>query len=505
MQQVRQDLVQHERIPQALQQQEVQLAVLEQAEGAVRLARKARSSRGGGGSANGIKNRTIFIADNLHVMRGMPDKSVDLIYLDPPFNKNKNFSAPIGSKAAGAEFKDTWTLSDVDEVWWGEIASQNEALYTVLDAINKTAGEDLMSYSIYMAIRLLEMHRILKETGSLYLHCDPTASHYLKIILDAIFGSENFRNEIIWKRVSSHNDAKRYGKIHDVLHFYSKDASFCFNTQYVDYSPEYVSQRFKRQDEDGRRYNPGDLTAKGLQGGGYEYEYQNRRSLWRVPLESMKRLHKQDRLYFTKKSIYIKKYLDELPGIPMGDVITDVAPINSQAKERMGYPTQKPLTLIERIIKASSNEGEVVLDPFCGCATTCIASEKLNRQWIGIDISKMALNLIKRRLHDEYPLDQYTKKEAQLIPLTKPPILQGTQSKNIKDLLYGKQHGHCAGCDVHFPYRNLTIDHIIPTSKGGADIDENKQLLCQSCNSMKGNRMTTTELKAKLARLGIGK
>ena len=200
-----------------------------------------------------------------------------------------------------------------------------------------------------------------------------------------------------------------------------------------------------------------------------------------------------------------KSYLDEKSGMGMTDMIIDVSPLSSHSTEKMGYPTQKPLALLDRIIKASTNEGDVVFDPFCGCATTCIASEKLNRQWIGIDISEMALNLIKRRHHDEYPIDQYTRKAAQLIPLTKAPILQGTQSKNIKDILYGKQHGHCTGCDVHFPYRNLTIDHIIPTSKGGADIDENKQLLCQSCNSMKGNRMTTTKLKAKLKQLGIGK
>ena len=199
--------------------------------------------------------------------------------------------------------------------------------------------------------------------------------------------------------------------------------------------------------------------------------------------------------------------MDETKGRLYSDVWNDIMSFQqaSTSKEYVGYPTQKPLALLERVILSSSNKRDVVFDPFCGCATTCIASEKLNRQWIGIDISEMALNLIKRRLHDEYPIDQYTKKAAQLIPLTKAPILQGTQSKNIKDILYGKQHGHCAGCEVHFPYRNLTIDHIIPTSKGGQDMDENKQLLCQSCNSMKGNRMTTDELKAKLAQLGIGK
>ena len=416
--------------------------------------------------SSGIKNRTIFIADNLHIMRGMPDESVDLIYLDPPFNKKKNFSAPIGSEAAGAEFKDAWTLSDVDEVWWGEIANKNEALYTVLDAINKTAGEDLMSYSIYMAIRLLEMHRILKGTGSLYLHCDPTASHYLKMVLDTIFGKQHFRREIIWspETVSGYkSQVNGWVRGHDVILYYTKSDEFTFIKHYRPHKKEYIA-RFKKNDERGR-------------------------------------------LYRDDRSGGRKQFLDETKGRLYSDVWNDIMSFQqaSTSKEYVGYPTQKPLALLERVILSSSNKRDVVFDPFCGCATTCIASEKLNRKWIGIDISEMALNLIKRRLHDEYPLDQYTKKAAQVIPLTKAPILQGTQSKNIKDILYGKQRGHCAGCDVHFPYRNLTVDHVIPTSKGGQDIDENKQLLCQSCNSMKGNRMTTDELKAKLARLGIGK
>ncbi len=206
-----------------------------------------------------IKNRTVFIADNLHVMRGMSDDSVDLIYLDPPFNKNKNFSAPIGSKAAGVEFKDTWSLSDVDIAWWGEIANRNEALYTVLDAINKIAGEDLMSYSIYMAIRLLEMHRILKNTGSLYLHCDPTASHYLKIVLDAIFESNNFRNEIIWQRASgrakgSQYDLKTFGSDHDVILFYTKQKEYCFNGTYVDLTENEFKKKFPHEYKQGH-YN----------------------------------------------------------------------------------------------------------------------------------------------------------------------------------------------------------------------------------------------------------
>ena len=315
-----------------------------------------------------------------------------------------------------------------------------------------------------MAIRLLELYRILKDTGSLYLHCDPTASHYLKIVLDAIFGKEYFRREIIWspETVSGYkSQVNGWVRGHDAILYYTKSSDFTFVKSYRPHKKEYIA-RFKKIDEDGR-------------------------------------------LYRDDRSGGRKQFLDKTKGRLYSDVWNDIMSFQqaSTSKEYVGYPTQKPLALLERIIKASSNEGDVVFDPFCGCATACIASEKLNRQWIGCDISEMAFKLIKRRLHDEYPLDQYTRKEAQLILLTNAPVLQGTRSKNIKDLLYGKQQGQCAGCDVHFPYRNLTIDHVIPTSKGGQDIDENKQLLCQSCNSMKGNRMTTTELKAKLVKIGI--
>ena len=474
---------------------------------------------GGGGSASGIKNRTIFTADNLHILRGIPDESVNMIYLDRPFNKNKNFSAPIGSKTAGAEFKDTWSLSDVDIAWWGEIANRNEALYTVLDAINKTAGEDLMSYCIYMAIRLLEMHRILKNTGAIYLHCDPTVSHYLKIVLDAIFVSRNFKNEIIWKRSTSQQKGSQYkskklGSNHDVILFYCKDVNnFQFENPKKALKDDEILKKFPKTDSDDRRWkddsahiwrtpNMGARPNLCYTWKGFKNPHP---SGWRLSKPRLEEEYAKGNFEIIEKNgvkkLIRKVYLDDYAGENLGDLWDDIDP--AQGKERTGYPTQKPLSLLKRIIEMGSKENDVILDPFCGCATTCIQSEKLNRQWIGIDISPAALNLIKRRLHDEYPLDQYTKKEAQLVPLTEAPILQGTQSKNIKDLLYGKQHGHCAVCDVHFPYRNLTIDHVIPTSKGGADIDENKQLLCQSCNSMKGNRMTTTQLKAKLVKLGI--
>ena len=474
------------------------------------------------GRSGGIKNRTIFIADNLHIMRGMGDESVDLVYMDPPFNKNKNFAAPIGSKAAGAEFKDTWTLDDVDIAWWGEIANKNEALYTVLDAINKTAGDDLMSYSIYMAIRLLEMHRILKPNGSIFLHCDPTASHYLKMILDSIFNSNNFKNEIIWKRSTSkqkgsQHKSKKLGSNHDVILFYCKDKSkFSLENPKKLLTDGEILQKFPKTDPDGRRWKDDSAHVWRTPNMGarpnlcYAWKgFKNPHpSGWRLSKPRLEEEYRKGNFEIVGKKdgsrkLIRKVYLEDYAGENLGDLWDDIDP--AQGKERMSFPTQKPLELLKRIIEIASTGGDVVLDPFCGCATTCIASEKLNRKWIGIDISEMALNLIKRRLYDEYPLDQYTKKAAQLIPLTKAPILQGTQSKNIKDTLYGKQHGHCAGCDVHFPYRNLTVDHVIPTSKGGQDMDENKQLLCQSCNSMKGNRMTTDELKAKLARLGIGK
>lgn len=447
-----------------------------------------------------IKNRTIFTGDNLEILRGFPDGFVDLIYLDPPFNSKHNYAAPIGSKAAGAAFKDTWTLQDIDLAWWGEIADQNTALYKVLEMARVTGGKSAMSYLIYMAIRILEMHRVLKNTGSVYLHCDATMSHYLKMVMDSIFGVRNCRNEVIWKRFNSHNDGKRYGKITDTILFYTKSSTYTWNKIYVPYTDEYIKKHYRYQDKKGR-YTHSDLTAESLAGGGYEYTYRGHTRVWKRSLKSMRQLEKEGRIHMPKRGGLprYKIYLDEAPGIPLQNIWMDIPIVSGD--EKLDYPTQKPLALLERIIKSSGNKGDVVLDPFCGCATACSAAEKLDRQWIGIDISAKAYDLLKERLVREAGLDKFTKGSGKIIHRTDIPTRVGKRSKDIKDILYGRQRGQCNLCEHWFEYRHMDVDHIIPSSKGGADDDANKQLLCHHCNMIKGANRTMAEAKARLGEI----
>ncbi len=359
----------------------------------------------------------LYFGDNLEILRSgrIPVGSVDLIYLDPPFNSNATynilFAEKSGEKSAAqiTAFEDTWH--------WGEeaMAAYDDAmklgvprLADLLQALRAfLGGNDMMAYLTMMAVRLVELHRVLKPTGSLYLHCDPTASHYLKMLLDAIFGFQNFKNEIIWKRSSAHSDSSACGKAHDIILFFSKDRTkFKINKQYQSYDESYISSHYRYKDKDGRCYRTDNLTATGLSGGGYEYEWNGVKRIWRCPFETMQRLLNEGRIKYTKKGVaeYIR-YFDEMPGVPLQDIWTDIPPINSQAKERLGYPTQKPEALLERIIQASSHEGDIVLDPFCGCGTTITVAERLKRRWIGIDITHLAIALIKNRLHDAFDSD----------------------------------------------------------------------------------------------------
>ena len=263
----------------------------------------------------------------------------------------------------------------------------------------------MMAYLTMMAQRVAELHCVLKPTGSIYLHCDPTASHYLKLMMDAVLGLDNFRNEITWRRTTAHSDSTRYGRNTDIILFYTKSQQRTWNIQYQPYDESYKA-RFRFKDPDGRLWTDDNLTAKGLSGGGYEYEYKGAFSLWRVPLETMERLDSEGRLHFTRTGgIRRKRYLDEMLGRPAQALWDDIDPINSQARERLGYPTQKPEALLERIINASSDEGDVVLDPFCGCGTAIAVAERLNRRWIGIDITHLAISLMKSRLRDTFGPD----------------------------------------------------------------------------------------------------
>ncbi len=303
-------------------------------------------------AALNVANRTLFNRDNLDILHGINDSCIDLIYLDPPFNKKKTFTAPIGSSAEGASFTDIFRQEDIKDEWVDSIRYENHQLHEYLKGVKFFSNQYNYCYLVYMAVRLMECHRILKNTGSLYLHCDPTMSHYLKIVLDCIFGEDNFRNEVVWSYSTGGVSKRHFAKKHDIILFYSKTSKKCFNQPRI---PSKDSKRFNIQDNYGKMY----------------YEKAGNRY-----------------------------YLDE--GVAMTDV-WDVYPVRNVSKERTGYPTQKPLALLERIVQASSNKGDVVLDPFCGCATTCIAAEKLERQWIGIDVSVTAYDLVRKRMRDVYP------------------------------------------------------------------------------------------------------
>jgi len=432
-----------------------------------------------------VFRNTLYTNDNLYVLSGLNSGLVDLIYLDPPFNTKRMYSAPVGSKAAGASFKDMWTWKDVDEYHLDSLADQFPSLARYIACVGAIHSKPMMAYLTYMSQRLVEMHRILKETGSLYLHCDTTASHYLKHTLDGIFGKQGFRNEIVWKRTTAHSDSGKFGINSDCILYYTKSNQCTFNPQFQEYTEEY-KKRF-RKDENGRMYVDNSLSAKGLSGGGYRYKFNGVFNFWRCPLETMQQLEKDGKLHFTSTGgVRLKRYLDELPGLPCQTIWTDINPLNSQSKERTGYPTQKPLALLRRIILASSNEGNIVMDPFCGCATTCVAAQQLGRKWIGIDIEKQPVKILIERLSDDAGLfkdftatDQIPKRsDLTIIP----------PSPAVKERLYREQKGQCNACGDDFKIWNLEIDHIIPVAKGGGDYYENYQLLCGSCNRIKGNR-----------------
>ena len=361
----------------------------------------------------------LFFGDNLDILREhIASEAVDLIYLDPPFNSKRDYSVlfktPKGheSDAQITAFEDSWHWGEQAEREFSELEqSQHTDVAEMMIELRKFLGtNDMMAYLTMMANRLLELHRVLKPTGSLYLHCDPTASHYLKIIMDGVFGKEHFLNEIIWQRTNAHNTAGQYGRVHDTILFYSKGPTHTWNDPKTEYGEAQLA-RYKKEEGTGRLYTFQDMTAarpnsdsgkfewRGTmpsQGRGWGYTLEQLEEWWAAGLIGVKRDG-------TPRMDGLKVYLDEMPGKPMISVWTDVPRISNTSAERLGYPTQKPLALLERIINASSNEGDVVLDPFCGCGTAVHAAQKLGRQWIGIDITHLAISLIEKRLKDAFP------------------------------------------------------------------------------------------------------
>ncbi|MGB6698638.1 MAG: DNA methyltransferase [Methylocella sp.] len=358
---------------------------------------------------------TLFYGDNLAILREhVEDESVDLVYLDPPFNSNANynllFKAPDGhqSQAQIEAFGDSWHWNEPAEQAFDEVMqSGNSDAAEMLRAMRSFLKEnDMMAYLTMMAVRLLELHRVLKPTGSLYLHCDPTASHYLKILLDAVFGPTKVGNELIWKRQNAKGLAfTRFARNHDVIFRYTKSDVWIWNSQYVGHDPSYLSQFYRYKDANGRVYRLADLTNPNKNRPNLTYEFLGVTRVWRWTKERMNKAFADGLVVQSKPGAVpsLKRYLDEQEGNPIDDIWTDIQPVQAQAQERLGYPTQKPLALLERIISSSSNEGDLVLDPFCGCGTTVHAAQKLNRRWIGIDITHLAIHLIQRRLKDAFP------------------------------------------------------------------------------------------------------
>ena len=391
-----------------------------------------------------INSKTIFTGDNLPIMRGMNSESVDLIYLDPPFNSKANYAAPIGSEAAGAEFKDTWTLRDVDIAWLDLIEAKHPALNRVIHAAMTNSDK---SYLIYMAVRLLEMKRVLKDTGSIYLHCDPTMSHYLKLVMDAVVGKAQFRNEIVWNSATGakNNVTTRFGRGHDIILFYGMPKSK-FNVQYEPLSEEYLNSHYTYTDKEGRRFSADNLNAPGT--GGHRYEFLGVTKSWRMTEEQAHKWLAEGRIVHhsitpgSRVNIpRYKRYADESKGRPALDNWTDIGALNSQAIEATGYPTQKPLTLLDRIIKASSNEGDVILDSFCGCATTLVAADRLQRDWIGVDISAKAAELVVERIKEDQGLFEDIVARTDIPKRTDLGNIPRYNAPENRTRLYGEQGG----------------------------------------------------------------
>jgi DNA modification methylase len=359
------------------------------------------------------KNR-LYYGDNLDVLRRhVPDESVDLVYLDPPFNSNATynvlFAEQDGSQAASQikAFEDTWHWDQEAARLFEETVEVGGQVSRALQAFRTLLGDsNMLAYLTMMAPRLVELRRALKPTGAIYLHCDQTASHYLKMLMDTVFGVQNFKNNIVWKRTTPKSDfrqgATNWARVHDVLLYYVKDNNSATFRQ--PFGP-YTVDKYRQSDPDGRRYQLTALNAPGAGTRGHpQYEFMGVTRYWRYSQEKMEALRAEGRIIQPSPGAVprYKRYQDEMSGVPIGDMWDDITPINSQAQERLGYPTQKPEALLERIIRASSNEGDLVLDPFCGCGTAIAVAERLKRRWIGIDITHLAITLMKHRLRDAF-------------------------------------------------------------------------------------------------------
>lgn len=355
-------------------------------------------------AGTGPEHRHLYFGDCLDWMGQWDSGTVDLIYLDPPFNSNAGYNILFHDRGAGKAqyraFDDTWHWDNAAEARLAvyEGAGARPARDAVLGLFRMLGPSGMMAYLTYMAERLEHCHRLLKPSGSIYLHCDDTAVHYLRSLMDAICGVRAFQNEVVWKRTGSHSDSKRFGRTGDRILFYGS-GGVNRDAVRVPLSPSYVREKYRYRDARGL-YREDNLTAKGLTGGGYHYDFHGHGGPWRYPEHRMLELEADDRIHLPKKEGGVpafKRYLADNKGRHLSDVWTDISPLNPRARERLGYPTQKPLKLLERIIKASSNPGDMVLDPFCGCGTAVDAAQRLGRKWAGVDISSFAIDLVRKR------------------------------------------------------------------------------------------------------------
>lgn len=470
-----------------------------------------------------FKPSTIWTGDNLHTMRGLNTDSVDMIYLDPPFNSNRSYGDPLGGNVG---FKDVWTMQDIDYMEHGEVAEHSPAAYKVIDAAGAAQGKGTQGYLIFMAARLIELERILKtDTGHIFLHCDDTAGHWLKALMDAIFGKDAFSAHINWKRSNPKNNAtKAFGREVDFILHYAREKSK-FYAGYVPLDQKYEDQRYKHNDENGRgpyRLNP--LTGKKQGGCFYDWKgYQCPPRGWVCTEATMQRYHDEGRLrYPTYKDgtpayhrrIEKKQYLSESKGRPIGNLWLDIPPVNGMASQNVDFDTQKPRELLERIIACTTKQNDLIFDPFCGCATTLVTADSMGRNWIGCDVSPLAVEKLRERLTKDEKKGGKKNTDA-VKPLVstnvivvdvrdkdmegrklrrKDPLPQRTDTgerynyRDKRQELYGKQDGYCFGCWTPREIKLLEIDHMNPRDKGGQDVDGNLQLLCSPCNKSKHNK-----------------
>ena len=494
-----------------------------------------------------FKNRTLCKGDNLDFLRSINSKTVDLIATDPPFQKGMDFHSTPDSMAAGSGFQDRWFWDEEAQgAWLSMLDNGDENVIHVVEGSRKSYGDDMGAFLCFMAVRLIECRRILKETGSMYLHCDPTASHYLKELMDAIFGRDNFRQELIWKRSSSNakgsqHASRSYGSNADFLLFYSKTDKYVFHNAYQKLTDAEMKKAFPHIDDKGRRYNTQTpLWCSKSMGARPNlcYDYKGfsapHQSGWRISKSRLEEMDANGLIIWREGKNPLRKSLaSDYKGKPLGNIWIDIP--NVSGKVDTGYATQKPLLLYERLIMASSNKGDIVLDPFCGCATTCVAAERLGRQWIGIDLWEDAYDVTIKRLEDEGILAVagtvrqdvlFTKGEItrQLKPFERTddmmegaPYLKAKMRKfddskrernhhtreQMVEIIQDRDGDACQGCGIVLPLRYYELDHINPRSDGGSDLVHNRIFLCAPCNKLKSNNMTISGVRKQNKKEGF--